>query len=181
MLSIPSVKTSGHHLCFPRKWIKRYTEVVHWKSLNMYPCLTNRNLFFYFKQFHHHWKFLETLDFDTYQGFLFFVLYTVIPHYFNEFIYEIIKWNISKIKHHNYKVLNLQGTLFSVRYSEKDIWDIQDIKKTPNTKSYHTYLPNKHLFTEIRSLKRKFMVKKVFKNLLCSTKQKSDIHKNNRI
>ena len=129
MLSIPSVKTSGHHLCFPRKWIKRYTEVVHWKSLNMYACLTNRNLFFYFKQFHHHWKFLKTLDFDTYQGFLFFVLYTVIPHYFNEFIYEIIKWNISKIKHHNYKVLNLQGTLFSVGYSEKDIWDIQDIQK----------------------------------------------------
>ena len=140
MLSIPSVKTSGHHLYIPRKWIKRYTEVVHWKSLNMYACLTNRNLFFYFKQFHHHWKFLKTLDFDTYQGFLFFVLYTVIPHYFNEFIYEIIKWNISKIKHHNYKVLNLQGTLFSVGYSEKDIWDIQDVQETPNTKSYHTYL-----------------------------------------
>ena len=38
----------------------------------------------------------------------FFVLYTVIPGYFNEFIYEIMKWNISKIKHHSYEVLNLQ-------------------------------------------------------------------------
>ena len=30
----------------------------------------------------------------------------VIPGY--EFIYEIMKLNISKIKHHNYEVLNLQ-------------------------------------------------------------------------
>ena len=38
----------------------------------------------------------------------FFVLYTVIPGYFNELIYEIMKWNISKIKHHSYEVLHLQ-------------------------------------------------------------------------
>ena len=65
-------------------------------------------MFFDFKQFDHNWKLLKTLDFNTYQGFLFFVLYTVIPGYFNEFIYEIMKWNISKIKHHSYEVLNLQ-------------------------------------------------------------------------
>ena len=38
----------------------------------------------------------------------FLVLCTVIPGYFNEFIYEIMKLNISKIKHHTYEVLNLQ-------------------------------------------------------------------------
>ena len=44
---------------------------------------------FNFKQFDHQWKLLKTLDFNTYL--LFFVLYTVIPGYFNEFIYEIMK------------------------------------------------------------------------------------------
>ena len=39
---------------------------------------------------------------------LFFVLYTVTPGYFNEPIYEIMKWNISKIKHHSYEILNMQ-------------------------------------------------------------------------
>ena len=38
----------------------------------------------------------------------FFVLHTVIPGYFNEFIYEIMKLNISKIKHYSYEVLNGQ-------------------------------------------------------------------------
>ena len=38
----------------------------------------------------------------------FFVLYSVIPGYLNEFIYEIMKWNILKIKYHSYEVLNLQ-------------------------------------------------------------------------
>ena len=61
---------------------------------------------FNFKQFDHQWKLLKTLDFNTYL--LFFVLYTVIPGYFNEFIYEIMKLNISKIKHHSYEVLNRQ-------------------------------------------------------------------------
>ena len=32
------------------------------------------------------------------------------------------------------------GTLISVGYSEKDIPHIQNIQKTPNTKSYHAYL-----------------------------------------
>ena len=32
------------------------------------------------------------------------------------------------------------GTLFSFGYSEKDIRDIQNTKKTPNTKSYRAYL-----------------------------------------
>ena len=35
----------------------------------------------------------------------FFVLYTVIPGYFNELICEIKKGNISKIKHCSYEVL----------------------------------------------------------------------------
>ena len=44
-----------------------------------------------FKQFDHHWKLLKTFNFNTYQGFLFFVLYTATPGYFNELIYEIMK------------------------------------------------------------------------------------------
>ena len=54
-------------------------------------CTYHRNLFFNFKQFDHHWKLLKTLDFNTYQGFLFFVLYTVYSGYFNKFIYEIME------------------------------------------------------------------------------------------
>ena len=58
----------------------------------LFYALTNRNLSLNFKQFDHHWKLLKTLDFNTYQGFqFFFVLYAVIPGYFNEFIYEIMK------------------------------------------------------------------------------------------
>ena len=97
-------------LYVPRKWVERYKETVHWKSLNMKTqiyALTNGNLLFNFKQSDHHWKLLKTLDFNTIKA-SFFVLYTVIPGYFNEFIYEIMKWNISKIKHHSYEVLNLQ-------------------------------------------------------------------------
>ena len=90
LLSIPTVNFSGCPYTFTG-------------NPKFYP-LTNRKLFFNFKQFHHHWKLLKTLDFNTYQGFLFFVLYTVIPGYFSEFIYEIIKCNISKIKHHSYEV-----------------------------------------------------------------------------
>ena len=76
-------------------------------------CTYHRNLFFIFKQFDHHWKLLKTLDCNTYQGFLFLFFYTVIPGYFNEFIYEIMKRNISRVKYHNYKVLNLQVYLNS--------------------------------------------------------------------
>ena len=50
---------------------------------------------------------LKTLDFNTYQGVLFLFL-IVIPGYFNGLIYEIMKRNISKIKHHSYEVLTLQ-------------------------------------------------------------------------
>ena len=88
--------------------IHRNSSLKIFEHENIILCTYHRNLFFNFKQFDHHWKLLKTLDFNTYQGFLFFVLYTVIPGYFNEFIYEIMKWNISKIKHHSYEVLNLQ-------------------------------------------------------------------------
>ena len=54
-------------------------------------ALTYRNLFFNFKRFDHYLKLLKKLDLDTHQGFLFLVLYTVIPGYFNELIYEIVK------------------------------------------------------------------------------------------
>ena len=54
-----------------------------------FHAITNRNLFFNFKQFHHHWKLLKTLDFNIYQGFLVFVLYLVISGYFKEYWNEI--------------------------------------------------------------------------------------------
>ena len=77
------------------------------KHGNIVLCTYHRNLFFDFRQFDHHWKILKTLDLNTYQGFLFW-LFIVFSGYFNEFIYEIMKWNISKIKHHSYEVINLQ-------------------------------------------------------------------------
>ena len=117
LLPIPTVNTSGHPYNFLKREFKdtqkQFTETLWtWKQ---FYALTNRNSFLNFKQFDDHWKLLKTLDFNTYQGFLFCVLYTFIPGYFNEFIYEIMKWNISKIKkHHNYEVLNLQVYLIIV-------------------------------------------------------------------
>ena len=35
----------------------------------------------------------------------FFVFYIIIPVSFNNFLYDIMKWNIAKIKNHNYDVL----------------------------------------------------------------------------
>ena len=88
--------------------IHRNSSLKIFEHENIVLCTYNRNLFFYFEQFGHHWTLLKTLGFNTHQGFLFFVLYTVIPHYFNELIYEIMQWNISKIKHHSCEVLSLQ-------------------------------------------------------------------------
>ena len=56
-----------------------------------------------------------------------FVLYTVIHGYFNELIYEIMKWNTSKIKHHNYEVLlNLQVQLIVLVLTHGNLysWEI---------------------------------------------------------
>ena len=54
-------------------------------------ALTYRNLFADFKRFDQYLKLLKALGLNTHQGFLFLVIYTVIPGYFNEFIYEIMK------------------------------------------------------------------------------------------
>ena len=88
--------------------IHRNSSLKIFEHENIVLCTYHRNLFFIFKQIDHHWKLLKTLDCNTYQGFLFLFFYTVIPGYFNEFIYEIMKRNISNIKHHSYEVLNLQ-------------------------------------------------------------------------
>ena len=133
MLSILSVKTSGCHYTFTESELKdtqeQFTENLWaWRHY----ALTKRYLFFNFKQFDHHWKLLKILHVNTYQGFLFFVLYTFIPGYFNELIYEIMKWNTSKIKHHSYEVLNRQvylivvllthGNLYCGRFFAKKRW-----------------------------------------------------------
>ena len=60
-------------------------------------------------------------------------------------------------------MIQKKGTLFSVGYEEKDIQDIQDIRKTPITTSYFAYLLNQTPFTELRSLKKNVMVKTFLK------------------
>ena len=87
-------------LYVPWKWIERYAETVHWKSLNMKTLFhaltieicswTSNSLIIIGNS----WKHLTLIHIKV----SFFVLYTVIPGYFNEFIFEIMKWNISKIK-----------------------------------------------------------------------------------
>ena len=62
----------------------------------------------------------------------------------------------------------LYGILFSVGYSGKDIQNIQDIRKAPIPAATLLIYATKHRFTEIRSLKIKFMVKNFLKNLFCS-------------
>ena len=105
MLSIPSVKTSGRPYMFQESELKDT-----WKQFTE-NLWTWKHLFFNFKQFDHHWKLLKALYFNTYQGFLFLFFIQFIPGYLNKFIYEIMEWNISKVKHHSYEVLNLQVKL----------------------------------------------------------------------
>ena len=59
-------------LYLPKKWIQRNRKsssknLWTWKQ---FYALTNKNLFFNFKEFDHHWKLLKTLDLNAYQGFL---------------------------------------------------------------------------------------------------------------
>ena len=68
----------------------------------LFYALTNRNLSFNFKQFDHHWKLFASFFM------LFIQLFLVIS------INLYMKcWSISKIKHHTYKVLNLQVYIIS--------------------------------------------------------------------
>ena len=58
---------------------------------------------------------------------------------------------------------------FSVEYLEKDIQDIQDIKKkTGNTKRLVAYLPQEILFYRNYISRKKVHGKKTFKNVLFS-------------
>ena len=100
-----SVKTSGHHYTFPESELKdtqkQFTENL-WAwfyALTIEICSSTLNSLIIIGNF---WKHLTLIKASL------FVLYKVIPGYFNEFIYEIVKWNISKIKHLSYEVLNLQ-------------------------------------------------------------------------
>ena len=105
MFLIPSAETSGHHFMFPESELKdtqkQFTENL-WAwfyALTIEICSSTLNSLIIIGNF---WKHLTLIKASL------FVLYKVIPGYFNEFIYEIVKWNISKIKHHNYEVLKLQ-------------------------------------------------------------------------
>ena len=110
MLSIPSVKTSGHHYTFTESELKdtqkQFTyNLSTWTQNFMHLpkeiCSSTSSKLIIIKNF---WKYLTLIYIKA----SFFVLYTVIPGYFNELIHEIMKWKISKIKHHSYEVLNLQ-------------------------------------------------------------------------
>ena len=114
LLSIPSVKTSGCHYMFPESELKymqkQFTENLWtWKhSLHLHSmqlpieiCCSTSNTLIIIENL---WKHLTLIHIKA----SFFVVYTVIPGYFDEFVHEIMKWNISKIKHNSYEVLNLQ-------------------------------------------------------------------------
>ena len=112
LLLIPSVITSGCHYMFQESELKdtekQFTENLWtWKdSFMLLPieiCSSTLNSLIIIGNF---WKHLTLIHIKA--SFLVFVLYTVIPGYFNELIYEIMKWNILNIKHHNYEVLTLQ-------------------------------------------------------------------------
>ena len=74
-LSILAVNTSGHPYTFLKSEFKdtqkQFTENLWTWKHNFMHLPMEINLFFNFKQFDHHWKLLKTLDFNTYQGFLF--------------------------------------------------------------------------------------------------------------
>ena len=109
LLSIPSLKTLGCHHTFPEIELKgtqkQFTENLWtWKHSFMQLLIeigpsTSSSLIIV-------GNFLKNLILIHIKA-SFFVLHTVIPGYLNEFIYEIMKWNNSKIKHHTYEVLNL--------------------------------------------------------------------------
>ena len=111
LLSIPTVKTSGRPCTFLKSEFKntkkkQFTKNLWtWKhSLMHLPikiCSSTSSNLTIIGNF---WKHLTLIHIKAFS----FVLYTVIPGYFNEFIYEIMKWNTSKIKHHRYEALNLQ-------------------------------------------------------------------------
>ena len=107
LLSITTVNTSGCPYTFRKSEFKdtqkQFTENLWtWKHSFMHLSI---EMSFNFKQLDHHWKLLKTFG-----GFLVFVL----PGYFNEFLYEIMKWNISAIKPHLWStklvsILNTSG------------------------------------------------------------------------
>ena len=111
LLWIPTVNTSGRSYTFLKSEFKdtqkQFTKNLWtWKYSFMHLSIetgsSTSNSLIIIGNF---WKHLTLIHC---QVFLFFVRYTFLPGYFNEFRYEIMKWNISKIKHHSYQVLNLQ-------------------------------------------------------------------------
>ena len=118
-----SFKTSGRHYTFLESELKdtqkQFTKNLWiWKhSLVQLPieiCSSTSNSLIIIGKF---WKQLTLIHMKD----SFFVLYTVIPGYFNEFVYEIMKWNILKIKHHNYQVLNLQVYLIVLTFTHENL------------------------------------------------------------
>ena len=124
LLSISSVKTSGRHYTFPESELKdtqkQFTENLWiWKhSLMQLPieiCSSTSNSLIIIGNFWKHLTLIKHIK-DS-----FFVLYKIIPGYFNELIYEIMKWNISKIKHRSYEALNLQVYLIVLAFTLENL------------------------------------------------------------
>ena len=110
LLSIPTVNISGHPYIFLKREFKdtqkQFTENLWtWRHSFMHLPIeifsSTSNSLIIIGNFSKH---LTSIHIKP----SFFVLYSVIPGYLNEFIYEIMKWNILKIKYHSYEVLNLQ-------------------------------------------------------------------------
>ena len=126
---------------------KRFTENLWtWKhSLMQLPietCSSTSNSLIIIGNF---WKHLTLIHIKA----SFFVLYTVIPGYFNELIYEIMKWNISKIKHHSYEVLNLQVYLIVLVLTHAILWDFLQRKGDFYYRNaiFSTFTPWKWIFS----------------------------------
>ena len=107
LLSIPTVNISGQPYTFLKREFKdtqkNFTgNLSLWKHgfmhLPIETCSSTSNILLIIGNF---WKHLTLIHIKV----SFFVLYTVIPGYFNELIFEIKKWNISKIKHCSYELL----------------------------------------------------------------------------
>ena len=122
--SIPSVNTSVHHYTFLESELKGTQKqfaknIWTWKYSFMHlpieSCSSTINSLIIIGNFRKH---STLIHIKAYVLLLFFIYYLVIPVYFNEFIYEMVKWNRAKIKNYNYEVLNLQEyvTMFAITH-----------------------------------------------------------------
>ena len=96
-------------------WTWKHSLHLHSMQLPIEICCSTSNTLIIIENL---WKHLTLIHIKA----SFFVVYTVIPGYFDEFVHEIMKWNISKIKHNSYEVLNLQVYLIILVLTHGNLW-----------------------------------------------------------